>query len=503
MREDLKKAVLNNDIDALKNIEGLLDELNNMDDSNHSLLHYAVIKGDLKLVKYLLAKGIDIELKNNDGDTALHLAVKKGYYELVYEMLGISTAAKDRVQNKKTWKDKDRTEKLENLKKSQTKAHTLLNEENNAQETPLILAAKLKNDAIYNALLKLKPGYQKKHLDQALSIRKNHVSRLKRKSFVGALLESFCPSASVAEISESFAYTGLTAGASAAVALGFNIAFAGVALIGFGIIAYANYKKNQAEKKAREELENLQIELAYIRNIEIRHKQLSKKKELSREDKDELQVMLTELNNPTQYQKAKGAETSSADYITKKEKMYTALSSMGSFLCAYAGILGVTGLGLEIAAGVMGIGMGALIVSAGPFAIAAVLAVGLVIAAGLAVHHYRKRKQDYLAFGEMHQSMNKQKENIYREKQNLLNKGVKENIQSLCEDKKPAPSEAIDIPKKRQIQPEEWYNHGHPPGKLCSIEIDALMKVRQNLPENKSTLLSVKNNPEPKKYASL
>lgn len=280
MIEAAEKALLENNEQNLKN---------EIDEQGNTSLHLAVQKGSLKLVKSLLAKGADISLQNKDGNSALHLAVQKGYFNIVYEMLGISQAAKDRKRKAKRT-DKDRSDKLTILKNSESKALALLNVPNNEGEIPLLIAAKLKDDLIYKKLLLLEsaPGYTKSHIDKALSLRQKHVGNLKNKSFWSAVLETFCPSASIAELTESFAYTGLLAGASAAVGLGLNIAFAVISILGFSAIMYANYKKNESEKNAAEEL---QAEQAFLQSIRKRIKHLSSQQSLATEDKKELALM--------------------------------------------------------------------------------------------------------------------------------------------------------------------------------------------------------------------
>ncbi len=48
------------------------------DDDNNTLLHVAVDEELKELVLYLLLKKVNPNVKNSDGDTCLHLAMRKG-----------------------------------------------------------------------------------------------------------------------------------------------------------------------------------------------------------------------------------------------------------------------------------------------------------------------------------------------------------------------------------------------------------------------------------------
>ncbi|KAH6918348.1 hypothetical protein BKA70DRAFT_13601 [Coprinopsis sp. MPI-PUGE-AT-0042] len=56
---------------------------NKPQDQKESLLHIAVKKGDLELVQWLTSHGADIEDRNSQGSTALHLALKVGHIPIV------------------------------------------------------------------------------------------------------------------------------------------------------------------------------------------------------------------------------------------------------------------------------------------------------------------------------------------------------------------------------------------------------------------------------------
>jgi hypothetical protein len=479
-----KKALLEASKERLKQELELSskEELNEVDEQGNTLLHLAVEQGALSCVKYLLSKEADISLPNKDGNSALHLAVQLGYFNIVNEMLGLSPAAKDR-KRKANWTDKDRGHKCATLKDSQNKALNLLNVPNNQGEIPLIVAANLENDLIYKKLLFLDsaPGYAKSDMDKAFNVRLKRIDQLKKKTFWSAFLETFCPSASIAELTESFAYTGLFTGATAAVALGINIAFAATSIVGFSLIMYANYKKIAAEKNAIRELEELQVEQAFLQNIKKRIIQLSSQPSLTLEEKDELKSMKDELTKVIPKPSlVKGNEQSAADYVTTEDKTLVTLSSAGSFLCTYSGLLGLTGLSLAVTAEAMSTSLAALIVSTGPIGIAIALGVGLIFAGALAFYHYKSRTQNCLVFGEQRASINKLQYTIYKEQQDLVrgSENVLNQVDSL-RNKLPPTAKKEEQAVQEQSTPELFkrHNHGHKPGELCSKETKQLRKI--------------------------
>ena len=53
----------------------------------NSALHFAVLNGNIEMVKYLLAKGANVNAQNIDGDTPLHLAAKQGNQSIIFGLL--------------------------------------------------------------------------------------------------------------------------------------------------------------------------------------------------------------------------------------------------------------------------------------------------------------------------------------------------------------------------------------------------------------------------------
>lgn len=62
------------------------DILNQGENGNYPL-HYAVLGNDFKIIKKIISNNFDPELPNNKGETALHLAIQEGNYEIVNYLL--------------------------------------------------------------------------------------------------------------------------------------------------------------------------------------------------------------------------------------------------------------------------------------------------------------------------------------------------------------------------------------------------------------------------------
>lgn len=365
-----------NNLPAFKNALGTSD-INAQDKKGNTLIHLAVKNGQLSFIKTLIKTEADLGIQNQNGDLALHLAVKKGYFHVIDLLLEV-------------FEDNDLLQK---------KSLKFFKMKNNQGQTPLSLAATLEDEHIYKKLLSLRPGYDKKTLDEILKIRIKKFTNQGLTLFFAALIESFCPSSSLADLIESFAYSGLTVGLSAATEFGLSVAFAVVAFVGLGLITFANYKRMAAAERVKQELEETQIAYAYFLNMKQRIGALRAASYLTAEAQVELKAIQVALLQPKYPVKRNGQATGPLDFSTQSDKIYTFLSTLGSFLCSYSGILGVIGIVFGLAAGVQGLTLSALIASAGPVGIAIALTVGLVIAAGLAFYHYRRQNEQRAAIG--------------------------------------------------------------------------------------------------------
>jgi ankyrin repeat protein len=52
------------------------------DEEGNSLLHISVVDEYIELVSYLIVKGINVNIQNNEGDTPLHLCMRIGNKEV-------------------------------------------------------------------------------------------------------------------------------------------------------------------------------------------------------------------------------------------------------------------------------------------------------------------------------------------------------------------------------------------------------------------------------------
>lgn len=436
MHSDLKKYLVNNDFAAFKQtlIAEPASNINARNNQLETLLHLSARLGKLSFIEFLMAEGANIAIPNNEGNTALHIAIKKGYFNVAELIL-----------------------------KSE-RALPLLLVKNHAGETPLHLAAQLTHERIYDKLLELQPGYHQEQLEGVFNVRRKKIYWMKIRAFFAALLESLCPSASIAELMESFSYISLVIGASTATQLGIHLAFAGIAFLGLGMITFANFKKIAAEKNARTEFESNRLYLTFLRNLEIRAQQLLQEDILNQNQKNELQLIQDAIShNPVPPQKMGNASTPS-DYVNRKEKMYTIISAFGSFLCAYSGLLGVIGLGIGLISVFTGVGVGALIASAGVTGVCIALGGSLIFAVGLAAYHYRKLTQDYRTFGEVRMNILEQQEEIYSEKERLqgtdLLQKINKTLEEIPEEQNRNSNEYNftlfnkPVPRKPKIQPQ-------------------------------------------------
>lgn len=87
--EELLEAVKKNEFQALsaRLSTEQYDDINTADGEGWTLLHYAVINGNIDMVKFLLKNGADSTRFNNEGDTPLHIASRKGCMENVTLLL--------------------------------------------------------------------------------------------------------------------------------------------------------------------------------------------------------------------------------------------------------------------------------------------------------------------------------------------------------------------------------------------------------------------------------
>ncbi len=75
-QQDLIYATSQGNIESLKDFHRHGNDLTlfqNEQDTNNTLLHYAIKDGKQEVIEFLLLLGMNIDLKNKFGETALHL----------------------------------------------------------------------------------------------------------------------------------------------------------------------------------------------------------------------------------------------------------------------------------------------------------------------------------------------------------------------------------------------------------------------------------------------
>jgi ankyrin repeat protein len=82
------EILLSEKIDIL-NIMFLTIDINTttIDDKENSFLHYCIINNNYEITEYLLDKGINSNIQNKNGETALLMASRKGYFRFVKLLL--------------------------------------------------------------------------------------------------------------------------------------------------------------------------------------------------------------------------------------------------------------------------------------------------------------------------------------------------------------------------------------------------------------------------------
>ena len=82
--QEILDVAKNGDLQKLKTIvEQDIKILETKDTAGRTALHFAANSGHLEIVKYLLAKGIDINLKSSANTTPLHFAAFSGHLDIV------------------------------------------------------------------------------------------------------------------------------------------------------------------------------------------------------------------------------------------------------------------------------------------------------------------------------------------------------------------------------------------------------------------------------------
>ncbi|MDR2807021.1 MAG: ankyrin repeat domain-containing protein [Puniceicoccales bacterium] len=147
-------------VDKVKKLINKGVNINVKDNAGNTLLHVAMLQGNPKIVKLLLKQpGIDVNAQNKNRNTPLHLAAKSNNEKIV-ELLLSKSGIDINAQNKNRstplhWAVKSNNEKIVELLLN--KPGININAQNKNRNTPLHSAVKSNNEKIVELLLN-KPG---------------------------------------------------------------------------------------------------------------------------------------------------------------------------------------------------------------------------------------------------------------------------------------------------------------------------------------------------------
>lgn len=100
MDSELYDAVMNNDIDVLKKIEGRLKVGDQRTTTNNTVLHLACQYGNIKCVEEILGVHESLLLEiNSRGETPLHRAAREGHYDVVVLLINAAKRSQPQPSN--------------------------------------------------------------------------------------------------------------------------------------------------------------------------------------------------------------------------------------------------------------------------------------------------------------------------------------------------------------------------------------------------------------------
>jgi len=149
----IHKAVLNNNVRLMTMLlEKSVVGINEVDESNQTLLHLAASKGNSEMAQTLLAHGADIHATYNNGVTPLHLAAARGQRAVVNVLLSHHADIKAETKKKGTPLHHaarfGHTDIVDDLLASGAPTNVF----NSEGKTPLLLAKLLNHQATVNVL---------------------------------------------------------------------------------------------------------------------------------------------------------------------------------------------------------------------------------------------------------------------------------------------------------------------------------------------------------------
>lgn len=382
-------------------------------------IHQIVIDGRREFFNHLVEKGVDLSLlavsQTHGLKTLLHHAVEKGHSVMLEEMLGISITAQNRML-KEMWPEtiKNRQQIAANYKLLSEQSKTWLVTRDASNLLPLHYAAKAKDSSLYLLLLRQPVPYSRADLDEAAMLRKKWIRDEKRWLFTSALIESICPGTSLPEIVYSLSFVVLVA---ASAALTWVVGVAAVFI--YGMVVAGNYHKTKVERRITTDLEQLALDSARMDSVNLRLTTLlatassptMTAEEISKANA-ELDGLKSELEDlKTQYPK-KSDPNSPAQNSNFKSKLLNFVKpvgrairtyggTLGTFLCGYAGTLGIIELVVTATSVVMTGPVGWGLLGAGAF-------IGLIYAG----FYYKNRKNELKIFAERTLKVAQDKEDL-------------------------------------------------------------------------------------------
>jgi hypothetical protein len=324
-------------------------------------------------------------------------------------MLGISIAAEARKDkhfwnnffNEKTHRNhylkfqvliEKRKRRVAHYERFHQNTKSMLSIKDKAGHLPLYYAAHLKDPSIYHMLLEQPVEYDKADLDVALKQRLLQINKEKWWALASALIESICPGDSVSEISSSIVFISLIAGASF-----LNPIIGITSILIYGLVSWSNYYKAKYERGIHTETEKIASQLAYFKGIKLKIE-----REGSLNNSTSLEQMITTIQSlPISRQ---GGNLS--NFITKADYLRAFGSSLGAFLCAYAGTLGLLELATDVTT---------LIISGGTLTISGpigwvFLGIGAVIGLAFAAFYFVNRRHEIQHIAEIRRNNYQKKE---------------------------------------------------------------------------------------------
>lgn len=328
-------------------------------DAKIQKIHQIVIDGKRELFNHLIEKGIDLSLlavTPNGLKTLLHHTVEQGHSVMAEEMLGVSITAQNRML-KEMWPEsiKNRKQVAENYRLLFEKTKTWLVTRDASNLLPLHYAAKKRDASLYLLLLQQPVPYTKADLDEAAKLRKQWIRGEKNWLLTSALVESICPGTSVSEVVFSLSFA-VFVGASSVLTWGIGLA----AVLIYAMVAAGNYHKTKVERGITTDLEQLTLDSARVSSVNLRLRILlatvtnpakmtadaitKANVELSglRSELEDLKKLYPIKNDTNSLTPASGFRSKLQKFVKPLGRaIRTYGGTLGTFLCGYAGTLGI------------------------------------------------------------------------------------------------------------------------------------------------------------------